>query len=221
MAQHRNPFDNAFELMKELQGQVHELEAALEMEKQNRTNEVNELKSALAQERAERTALCQQMGQNIEHVSQRLNSAQDRIRFDMGDLRKALQKECDDRTENCNNLGQSLDTEAARLQSSLDALKALQASQYVEVTTASATTNHDWNEAVRNLNAKLDAQVRALSGDTNKVATDLAEFSRASRTMQAGVQHGVGVILESIKGFGLPGPQAGVAESRPTTASTS
>mmetsp|Transcript_78556 Transcript_78556/g.177418 ORF Transcript_78556/g.177418 Transcript_78556/m.177418 type:complete len:226 (+) Transcript_78556:100-777(+) len=224
MAQPRNPFDNAFELMKELQGQVHELQAALEAERQHRNQEVTELRTQLAQERTERTSLCQQMSHEIENVSQRLNSAQDRIRFDMGDLRKALQKECDDRTANCDNISQSLDAESARLQAGLDAISATENSHYNELTTNLSTTNHNWTNAVHNLDAKLDAQVERLSANTSRVAADHAEFVRASKTMQNGVQHGVGIIMESIKTFGITPAGATAAshmvDTRPTPAST-
>jgi len=204
--QQRNPFDNAFELMKQLQDKVNELEAALELERKNRGNEVAALKATLAQERAERTAMCQQLEQSIESTAQQLHSAQDRIRFDMGDIRRLLQKECDDRTEECQGIRQVLEAEVGQVQSSLESLQTTHAAQHSELSATHAATSRDLGEGLRQLEGKLQQETLKLSADCSRVAVDLADFMKASGTMQAGVQHGIGIVLESMRGFGAARP---------------
>merc|ERR1712039_40790 len=105
------------------------------------------------------------------------------------------------RAENCRNISQELTTEAGRLQLSLDEARQTQAEHYKEFKETSAATNRDWSAAVQLLDAKLEEQVRNLSTNIGSVADDLAALTQASKTMQAGVQEGVSMVLESVRGF--------------------
>jgi len=198
---HLNPFDNAFELMKDLQVQVHELSASLTEEKRIRTREVSELNVGLNQERTERTSLWQHLNQNIENVSQRLNSAQDRIRFDMADLRAALQMECDERAESCANITARLEQKTERLEDLLNKLDEEKNSNHDLVTRSVQNTHQSWNEAVANTNNKFDNEVDKLTNHIRLVAYDLEEWSRVSKQMQAGMARGFDVVMGSMRAF--------------------
>lgn len=198
---HLNPFDNAFELMKDLQVQVHELAASLNEEKRIRAREVSELNVGLNRERAERTSLWSHLNQNYENVSQRLNSSQDRIRFDMSDIREALQKECDERAKSCADIAANLEQKTERLEDLLTKLDNEKNEHHDIVTRSVHGTTASWNEAVANTNRKFDNEVDKLTNHIRLVAYDLEEWSRASKQMQAGMARGFDVVMGTMRAF--------------------
>ncbi|CAK0827524.1 unnamed protein product [Prorocentrum cordatum] len=72
MEEDSNPFEGAFSMIKDMRVQVHKMQAHLEDEKRERTNEaarlrqeVESLKARLAQEAMEKTTLCHKLGEGL------------------------------------------------------------------------------------------------------------------------------------------------------------
>lgn len=214
-----NPFDNAFSLMQELQGQIHELREALNLERQERANETASLRAALEQEKGDRTTICQQLNHNCDNSVQKVSAAQDRIRFDMGEVREQLTSQTQQSATERQRLKDDMAQATARLDSQVNGLQAHIDQQVNKLTADLNTSNQEWKAATDSFDTKLNETKDDFTSRTGQVSSDLEHFKLATNTMQLGVSQGIGVITQTLQHFGGSVTEKSM-ESRPTTAGT-
>lgn len=177
-----NPFDVGRDLLKSLQGQVHDMQMALRQEQHERKVDVEQLQAALAREITQRSTHLQQMEQSLSQESEKLDRAQHRLRLDVGDLRAAVKKVSEDEEKDARDIRQELCTEVVRLTSALQGFRS------------------DHEADVERLNNALAAEIRSREADTSalsekcdkldvrlsrEIATNLRDFEEYRDAMQA------------------------------------
>mmetsp|Transcript_25630 Transcript_25630/g.71427 ORF Transcript_25630/g.71427 Transcript_25630/m.71427 type:complete len:346 (+) Transcript_25630:48-1085(+) len=100
MEEDSNPFEGAFSMIKDMRVQVHKMQAHLEDEKRERTNEaarlrqeVESLKARLAQEAMEKTTLCHKLGEGLVEAKARHSRQGEELERLRAELTRAADKQ--------------------------------------------------------------------------------------------------------------------------------
>eukprot|EP00927_Polykrikos_kofoidii_P070593 TRINITY_DN67013_c0_g1_i1.p1 TRINITY_DN67013_c0_g1~~TRINITY_DN67013_c0_g1_i1.p1 ORF type:complete len:276 (+),score=56.80 TRINITY_DN67013_c0_g1_i1:75-830(+) len=168
-----NPFENAFSVLKVLQIQIVQLEAALNTERNERQVETAALQQALEQERLERLTLCQQLQHSLQVEKDQRTATCHRNAHDIGDLRAALEKEVNERHKNCTSIRECLVTEVSRLANLIEERKNTNVRDKAEAIENLEAEIKDRLEADTNLDVKFCAKTEELRQWLEQVAREL------------------------------------------------
>merc|ERR1719401_2488759 len=152
-----HPFDDAFTMMKSMQGELLQLKAELHTEKTRRTSEVGEL------QREVRTLRGQ-----LEQALKDLSAANDRVTH-------ALTSETSLRGRALEMLRKEV-ADAIHLSSEVHHLKTIQATQFGKLATELKTERHERQAGQQALDALLSAEVQTRTEESEAHSQQLASF---------------------------------------------
>jgi len=175
-----NPFDSPLSVMKTLQGQVQDLQAALAAEQQQRIQEVSELRALLQHTIADQQELSRYTQSAIANQTQRLEAAQDRIRYQQGDQERKLDQEMIRRDSELDVIREQLASQVQRLSTTIEEFKVDEDAQIQALSNSLMVETQERQAAQGNLGGRLSAEAERLGGEISRLAQDLSEHKTSS-----------------------------------------
>jgi hypothetical protein len=173
-----DPFSTATKLMYELRDQVKDLQQALEVEKEKRSQQVDTLQGVIGKEVLNRERACQEISQALSHGMCRVEGDADRTRRRLGDFDRALLKEIQDRTVRCDNISETLKQGLEDLSAAVEQVTAHREEQTSSFTTALASEVESRKGALDELENRMREERSVLRSDL------LSAHSKLNRSLE-------------------------------------